>query len=122
MAGAGPHVPASMGFGLAEAVLAPLFVQLQFLDSYEGYDVPAGLTRVRASARGVHGAPCGAAGFARGSREALLRLRAGRRQRRTGDPARARSSFVFEPRWSKRPWPPPRRVGPSPSDEALGLL
>ena len=34
---------------------------------------------------------------------------------------RTRSSFVMEPHWSKRPWPPRDKWGASPSDSALGL-
>jgi glutathione S-transferase len=34
---------------------------------------------------------------------------------------RKRSSFVFDPHWSKRPWPPRDKYDTSPTDEALGL-
>jgi glutathione S-transferase len=37
-------------------------------------------------------------------------------------PGRTRSSFVFEPHWSKRPWPPRDKYGTSATDEELGLL
>ena len=35
-------------------------------------------------------------------------------------PGRRRSSFVFEPHWSKRPWPPRDKWGRHASDEELG--
>src|SRR5690606_36442527 len=37
-------------------------------------------------------------------------------------PGRRKSSFVFEPHWSNRPWPPADKYGPPASDEELGLL
>ena len=37
-------------------------------------------------------------------------------------PGRTRSSFVFEPDWRTRPWPPRDKYGPGVSDAALGLL
>ena len=36
-------------------------------------------------------------------------------------PGRKRSSFVFEPHWRDRPWPPKDKYGVSATDEALGL-
>ena len=37
-------------------------------------------------------------------------------------PGRTLSSFVFEPHWSKRPWPPKDKAGPIATDAELGLL
>ena len=31
------------------------------------------------------------------------------------------SSFVFEPSWRERPWPPRDKYGPGATDEQLGL-
>ena len=36
-------------------------------------------------------------------------------------PGRRRSSFVFEPHWRSRPWPPKDKYGHSATDEELGL-
>ena len=36
-------------------------------------------------------------------------------------PGRQRSSFVFEPDWRGRPWPPKDKYGHSATDEELGL-
>ena len=36
-------------------------------------------------------------------------------------PGRKLSSFVFEPDWRKRPWPPKAKYGPSATDGQLGL-
>ena len=35
---------------------------------------------------------------------------------------RTRSSFVFEPNWRSRPWPPKDKYGPGATDAELGLL
>ena len=37
-------------------------------------------------------------------------------------PGRARSSFVFDPHWSDRPWPPQDKYGRDATDEELGLV
>ncbi len=36
--------------------------------------------------------------------------------------SRTRSSFVFAPHWSERPWPPTDKYAPTASDRDLGLL
>ncbi len=36
-------------------------------------------------------------------------------------PGRAHSSFVFEPHWSARPWPPGDKYQHAATDEELGL-
>jgi glutathione S-transferase len=108
-------------FGLAEAVFTPLFVRFQFLDYYEGYDIPAGLTRVRAWREACMAHPAAQ----QVSREEIVKLYFDYALG-VGNgalaPGRARSSFVFEPHWSTRPWPPRDKWADSPSDEALGLL
>ena len=35
---------------------------------------------------------------------------------------RTRSSFVFEPHWRERPWPPKDKYGPGATDAELGLV
>ena len=37
-------------------------------------------------------------------------------------PGRTRSSFVFEPNWRSRPWPPRDKYGPGATDAELGLI
>jgi glutathione S-transferase len=37
-------------------------------------------------------------------------------------PGRSRSSFVFEPHWRERPWPPADKYGHKASDAELGLV
>ena len=37
-------------------------------------------------------------------------------------PGRTRSSFVFDPPWQQRPWPPRDKYGHSATDEELGLV
>ena len=34
---------------------------------------------------------------------------------------RSYSSFVFEPDWARRPWPPKEKYGPGATDTELGL-
>ncbi|MFN3891355.1 MAG: glutathione S-transferase family protein [Beijerinckiaceae bacterium] len=109
------------GFGLAEAVFAPLFARFQFLDYYEGYDIPVRLARVRAwrdaclaheSAQQV-------------SREEIVKLYfdyAMGAGNGALPPGRCVSSFAFEPHWSQRPWPPRDKWSATAGDEALGLL
>ncbi|MBX9757988.1 MAG: glutathione S-transferase family protein [Beijerinckiaceae bacterium] len=108
-------------FGIAEAVFTPLFVRFQFLDYYEGYDIPERLERVRAWRDACMAHPAAQ----QVSREEIVKLYCDYALG-VGNgalaPGRTRSSFVFEPHWSKRPWPPRDKWGPSPSDEALGLL
>ena len=107
-------------FGLAEAVFTPLFVRFQFLDYYEGYDVPERLTRVRVWREACMAHPAAQ----QVSRAEIVKLyydyAIG-----VGNgalaPGRRRSSFVFEPHWSKRPWPPRDKWGPHASDEDLGI-
>jgi glutathione S-transferase len=107
-------------FGLAEAVFTPLFARFQFLDYYEGYDIPAELARVRAWRDACIAHPAAQ----QVSREEIVKLyfdyAIG-----VGNgalaPGRRRSSFVFEPHWSRRPWPPRDKWGRVASDEELGL-
>ena len=108
-------------FGLVEAVFAPLFVRFHFLDYYEDYDVPAGLTRVRAWREACLAHPAAQ----QVSKEEIVKLyydyAIG-----VGNgalaPGRARSSFAFEPHWSQRPWPPRDKWGAAASDKDLGLV
>jgi len=109
-------------FGLAEAVFTPMFQRFWFLDYYEGFDLPdkEGYARVRRWRTACMAAP--AAGqvceeeivklyydYAQGAGNGALV--AGRRV----------SSFVFDPHWRDRPWPPRGKYHGSASDEALGL-
>lgn len=109
-------------FGLAEAVFAPMFVRFHFLDYYENFELPEGeLDRVRLwrSACLRHEAA------QQVSREEVVKLYydysrgAGNGSLVAG---RKASSFVFDPDWRMRPWPPRAKYGPAATDVELGLV
>ncbi len=110
-------------FGLAEAVFTPVFMRFWFLDYYEDFELPGGpaYERVRTWKKACLAHPAAR----QVSREQIVKLYydyalgAG-----NGAlvPGRARSSFIFEPHWRDRPWPPPDKYAGTASDEALGLI
>jgi len=110
-------------FGLAEAVFTPFFMRFWFLEYYEGFELPAGpaYDRVRRWQQACLAHPAAQ----QTSREEVVKLYydyalgAGNGALL---PGRQRSSFVFEPHWKTRPWPPAEKYGPSASDAALGLI
>lgn len=110
-------------FGLAEAVFTPMFVRFAFLDYYEGFELPAGpdydrVRRWREACLAHEAAQQVSAeevvkvyyDYARGAGNGALL------------PGRTRSSFVFDPDWRDRPWPPKDKYGPGATDEVLGLV
>lgn len=109
-------------FGWAEVVYTPMFMRFWFLEYYERFDLPdePRFERVRRwrDACLLHPAAQQVTkeqivkvyyDYAKGAGNGALL------------PGRARSSFVFEPHWSTRPWPPPDKYGCSASDAELGL-
>jgi len=109
-------------FGWAEAVFTPLFMRFWFLDYYEGFELPAepGFARVRAwrDACLVHPAA------QQTSREEIVKVYYDYAKGAGNGallPGRQRSSFVFEPHWSRRPWPPADKYAISATDADLGL-
>lgn len=109
-------------FGWAECVFTPLFQRFWFLGWYEGFTLPAEgrFDRVRQwqDACTAHRAAQQVtpeqviklyADYAWGFGNGAL------------PPGRQRSSFVFDPAWPARPWPPRDKYGPLPADAALGL-
>jgi glutathione S-transferase len=109
-------------FGLAEAVFTPMFVRFHFLEYFEGFDLPeTGFERVRRWRDACLAHPAAQQvsreevvkayyDYARGAGNGALL------------PGRTRSSFVFEPNWRGRPWPPRDKYGPGATDAALGLV
>lgn len=110
-------------FGFAEAVFTPLFMRFWFLEYYEDFELPdePRFARVRRWREACLSHPSAQQvtyeeivklyyDYARGKGNG--RLVEGRRI----------SSFVFEPHWSTRPFPPKDKYGPGASDEALGLV
>ena len=110
-------------FGWAETVFAPLFMRFWFLDYYEGWALPAdaAFDRVRSWVQACVTHPAAQ----QVCREEIVKLYADYAQG-AGNGAlpagRQRSSFVFEPGWRQRPWPPRDKYGAVPGDAELGLL
>jgi glutathione S-transferase len=109
-------------FGWAETVFTPLLMRFWFLEYYEEFDLPDedGYARVRRwrDACLVHPAA------QQVTRERIVKLYYDY-ARGAGNgallPGRAYSSFVFEPGWKSRPWPPKDKYGHDASDVELGL-
>jgi glutathione S-transferase len=110
-------------FGWAECVFTPLFERFWFLGWYEGFELPdePRFARVRAWVEA-----CTEHRAARQvTREEIVKLYADYAAGAGNGalpPGRTRSSFAFEPHWSRRPWPPRDKYAGVPSDAALGLV
>jgi glutathione S-transferase len=110
-------------FGWAEAVYTPMFQRFWFLEYYEGFELPdeTRFARVRRWVSACLGHPAAQ----QVTREQIVKLYHDY-ARGAGNgallPGRTRSSFVFEPDWPGRPWPPRDKWGPAPDDAALGLV
>lgn len=109
-------------FGLAESVFTPLFMRFWFLDYYEDFTLPeTGFERIAAWRAACLAHPAAQ----QVSREEIVKLYydyalgAGNGALL---PGRSKSSFVFDPDWRGRPWPPKAKYGPSASDAELGLV
>jgi glutathione S-transferase len=110
-------------FGWAEAVFTPFFMRFWFLEYYEGFDLPREerYARVREWRDACLAHPAAQQvtkeqvvklyyDYAKGAGNGALL------------PGRARSSFVFDPAWQDRPWPPRDKYGHAATDEELGLV
>lgn len=110
-------------FGWVEAVYTPFFMRFWFLKYYENFELPQTKTfeRVRRWQDACMGHPAAQQvteeevvkvyyDYALGAGNGAL------------VPGRQRSSFVFEPDWRGRPWPPREKYGTSASDSELGLV
>ena len=107
-------------FGLAEAVFAPLFVRFHFLEYYEGFEIPPAAGRLRRWREACLAHPAAQ----QVSREEVVKLYydyALGMGNGALAPGRRVSSFVFDPHWSRRPWPPRDKYGAPATDGALGL-
>lgn len=110
-------------FGLAEAVFTPMFMRFWFLEYYEDFTIPdeAEYARVRKWRDACLEHPA----VQQVTKEEIVKLYydyalgAGNGALL---PGRERSSFVFEPDWSLRPWPPRDKYSGSASDRELGLV
>ena len=107
-------------FGLAECVFTPMFARFWFLEHYEDFDIPDTLPRVRRWRDACLAHPAAH----QVSREEIVKLYydyAWGAGNGALLPGRQRSSFVFEPHWRARPWPPRGKQAPA-SDHELGLI
>ncbi|MDE0589449.1 glutathione S-transferase family protein [Halocynthiibacter sp. C4] len=110
-------------FGLAEAVFTPMFMRFWFLEYYEDFALPDGpdFARVAAWRNACLAHPAAQ----QVSKEEIVKLYFdyalgyGNGALPEG---RTVSSFVFEPDWPERPWPPQDKYTARPSDAELGLL
>jgi glutathione S-transferase len=109
-------------FGWAETVFTPLFMRFWCLGYYEDFELPdqPQYARVRAWEQA-----CLAHPFAQQvQREEIVKLYfdyALGMGNGALAPGRSRSSFVLEPHWSTRPWPPKDKYETGAKDLELGL-
>lgn len=109
-------------FGWAEAVFTPMFMRFWFLEYYEAFELPdgPGYLRVRQWVDACRAHPAAQ----QVSREEIVKLYYDYAKGAGNGallPGRTKSSFVFQPDWRERPWPPADKYGHSASDEELGL-
>lgn len=109
-------------FGWAEAVFTPFFMRFWFLEYYEGFELPEGerYARVRKWRDACLAHPAAQ----QVTREEIVKLYYDYAKGAGNGallPGRTRSSFVFEPHWRLRPWPPKDKYGHSATDAELGL-
>jgi glutathione S-transferase len=110
------------GFGWAETVFTPLFMRFWFLQYYEGFELPEEerFARVRVWREACMAHPAAQ----QVTKEQIVKLYYDY-AKGAGDGAlvsgRERSSFVFEPGWQARPWPPKDKYGHAATDRELGL-
>lgn len=109
-------------FGWVEAVYTPIFMRFWFVEYYEAFEIPdePRFARVRRWRNACIAHPAAQ----QVTREEIIKLYYDY-SRNAGNgallPGRKRSSFVLEPHWSKRPWPPNTKSGPIATDQELGL-
>lgn len=109
-------------FGLAEVVFTPFFMRFWFLEYYEDFDLPSDeqYDRVRRWRDACLAHPAAQ----QVTKEQIVKLYYDYAKGAGNGaliPGRARSSFVFEPDWRNRPWPPRDKYGHHAKDQELGL-
>ncbi len=110
-------------FGLAETVFTPFFMRFWFLEYYEDFELPreARYSRVRRWREASLEHPA----VQQVGREQIIKVYydyakgAGNGALVAG---RERSSFVFDPGWEGRPWPPKDKYDRAATDLELGLI
>ncbi|WP_018152262.1 glutathione S-transferase family protein [Leeia oryzae] len=109
-------------FGWAETIFTPFFMRFWFLDYYEDFQLPdtPSYQRVKKWQAACLAHPAAQQvtreeivknyyDYAKGAGNGTLL------------PGRQKSSFVFEPHWKTRPWPPKDKYNTSATDDELGL-
>lgn len=117
---AGPYL--FEDFGWAETVFTPFFMRFWFLEYYEGFSLPRDgrYARVQTWIEACLAHPDAQQvtkeeivktyyDYAKGAGNGALL------------PGRTKSSFVFEPPWKQRPWPPSNKYDHDATDVELGL-
>jgi len=109
-------------FGWAETVFTPFFMRFWFLEYYEDFELPRDgrFDRVRQWVDACLAHPAAQ----QVSKESIVKLYYDYAKGAGNGallPGRSRSSFVFEPDWRARPWPPRNKYEHSASDAELGL-
>ena len=109
-------------FGMAEVVFTPFFMRFWFLEYYEDFELPEDDRYARV--RGWREACLAHPAAQQVTEEQIVKLYYDY-ARGAGNgallPGRARSSFVFEPHWSARPWPSRDKYQHAATDTELGL-
>lgn len=109
-------------FGWAETVYTSLFMRFWFLEYYEDFDLPE--TDEYARVRRWREACLAHTAAQQVTKEGIVKLYYDYAKGAGNGallPGRAYSSFVFEPGWQDRPWPPKDKYGYDASDVELGL-
>lgn len=110
-------------FGWAETVFTPFFMRFWFLEYYEDFRLPEEPRYARV--RRWQQASLEHSSAQQVTREQIVKLYYDYAKGAGNGallPGRTRSSFVFEPGWRDRPWPPADKYARSATDAELGLL
>jgi glutathione S-transferase len=109
-------------FGWAETVFTPFFMRFWFLEYYEDFELP--LEDRYARVRTWRDACLSHPAAQQVTKEQIVKLYYDYAKGAGNGallPGRSRSSFVFEPDWRVRPWPPKNKYDRSATDDELGL-
>jgi len=109
-------------FGWAETVFTPFFMRFWFLEYYEDFELPDEPRYARV--RQWIGACLAHPAAQQVTKEEIVKLYHDYAKGAGNGallPGRRKSSFLFEPHWRSRPWPPKNKYDHSATDEELGL-
>ena len=109
-------------FGWAEVVFTPLLMRFWFLEYYEGFELPE--TGRYARVRKWRDACISHTAAQQVTKEQIVKVYYDYAKGAGNGallPGRRRSSFVLEPDWRARPWPPRNKYEHSATDDELGL-